>query len=157
MAAAEKLIFERLTPNDLPSMRELLDVYAVAFEDPDSYRSRPPSDDYLKSLLAKDTFITLVAKLDGKVVGGLSAYVLEKFEQERSEIYIYDLAVNERVRRQGVARGLINHLKSLAGRYHAWVIYVQADKGDEPAIRLYDSMGIREDVYHFDIHPDPAR
>jgi aminoglycoside 3-N-acetyltransferase I len=31
------------------------------------------------------------------------------------------------------------------------VIYVQADLGDEPAIRLYQSLGVREDVLHFDI------
>lgn len=27
------------------------------------------------------------------MVGGLAAYVLPKFEQERSEVYIYDLAI----------------------------------------------------------------
>ncbi|HYX38381.1 MAG TPA: AAC(3)-I family aminoglycoside N-acetyltransferase [Oligoflexus sp.] len=144
-------IFEKVTPSDLKSMRELLEVYAVAFDDAVSYRSRPPSDDYLKSLLAKETFITVVARLEGRVVGGLSAYVLEKFEQERSEIYIYDLAVLEAYRRKGAARGVIDHLKRLAKSYKAWVIYVQADKVDEPAIRLYDSMGTREDVFHFDI------
>jgi aminoglycoside 3-N-acetyltransferase I len=31
------------------------------------------------------------------------------------------------------------------------VIYVQADKGDDPAIALYTRLGIREDVLHFDI------
>lgn len=132
-------------------MRELLEVYAVAFEDPVSYRSAPPSDAYLQKLLAKESFLTLVAKQDDKVVGGLSAYVLEKFEQERSEVYIYDLAVLEAFRRRGVARGLIHTLKKLASAAGAWVIYVQADHGDEPAIKLYESMGIREDVLHFDI------
>ncbi|WP_141736748.1 AAC(3)-I family aminoglycoside N-acetyltransferase [Oligoflexus tunisiensis] len=149
-----RFVFEKVAPNDLNSMRELLEVYAVAFEDPASYRSRPPSDDYLRALLAKETFITIVARHEGRVVGGLSAYVLEKFEQERSEIYIYDLAVSEGFRRKGAARGLIHHLQNMAKSYGAWVIYVQADKGDEPAIRLYDSMGTREDVLHFDIDTD---
>lgn len=155
MGNVEQFIFERLTSSDLDSMRELLEVYAVAFEDPVSYRSHPPSDDYLKKLLAQETFLTVVAKHEGQVVAGLSAYVLEKFEQERSEIYIYDLAVREDHRRKGAARGLIHHLKKLARDYGAWVIYVQADKGDEPAIKLYDSMGTREDVFHFDIDLDP--
>jgi aminoglycoside 3-N-acetyltransferase I len=30
-------------------------------------------------------------------------------------------------------------------------MYVQADRGDQPAIRLYESLGTREDVHHFDI------
>jgi aminoglycoside 3-N-acetyltransferase I len=36
----------------------------------------------------------------------------------------------------------------------AWVIYVQADYGDDPAIALYSKLGTREDVMHFDIAPD---
>lgn len=33
----------------------------------------------------------------------------------------------------------------------AYVIFVQADKGDAPAIALYTKLGRREDVLHFDI------
>jgi aminoglycoside 3-N-acetyltransferase I len=66
---------------------------------------------------------------------------------------IYDLAVREDQRRKGAARGLIQYLQKLAPDYGAWVIYVQADKGDEPAIKLYDALGTREDVFHFDIEP----
>ena len=33
------------------------------------------------------------------------------------------------------------------------MIYVQADYGDDPAIALYDKLGTREDVMHFDIPP----
>jgi aminoglycoside 3-N-acetyltransferase I len=84
-------------------------------------------------------------------VAGLVAYVLEKFEQERTEIYIYDLAVAERVRRRGIATALIRALQAIAKVRGAWVIYVQADYGDDPAIRLYESLGQREDVMHFDI------
>jgi len=77
--------------------------------------------------------------------------VLQKFEQERSEIYIYDLAVAEAHRRRGVATGLIRTLQELARGMDAWVIYVQADTVDEPAVKLYESLGVKEDVFHFDI------
>jgi aminoglycoside 3-N-acetyltransferase I len=30
---------------------------------------------------------------------------------------------------------------------------VQADHGDDPAIALYEKLGVREDVLHFDIPP----
>jgi aminoglycoside 3-N-acetyltransferase I len=33
----------------------------------------------------------------------------------------------------------------------AWIIYVQADYGDNPAITLYEKLGVREEVLHFDI------
>lgn len=138
---------------DQDSLKELLIVFAEAFEDHESYQSAIPSDEYLNKLLARENFIPLVAIADGKVVGGLTAYVLQKFEQERSEIYIYDLAVLEEHRRQSIATGLINKLREIAREVGAYVIFVQADHGDDPAIRLYESMGIREDVLHFDIDP----
>lgn len=139
--------------SDLLEFKQLLRVFADAFEDLQTYQSAVPSDEYLDSLLAREDFIPLVAIADGKVVGGLAAYVLQKFEQERSEIYIYDLAVLEAYRRRGIATGLINKLREIARERGAWVIYVQADHGDDPAIRLYESLGVREDVLHFDIKP----
>ena len=141
------------TRADLGTLKQLLKVFADAFEDPGSYQTAIPSDEYLNGLLGRDDFIPLVALAGDKVVGGLAAYVLTKFEQERSEIYIYDLAIDENYRRQGIATGLINKLREIAREIGAWVIYVQADDGDEPAIKLYESLGTREDVLHFDIIP----
>jgi aminoglycoside 3-N-acetyltransferase I len=138
---------------DQRDLKALLEVFAEAFEDHESYQSAVPSDEYLQKLLAGEHFIPLVAIHDGKVVGGLAAYVLQKFEQERSEIYIYDLAVLDEYRRRHIATGLINKLREIARAIGAYVIYVQADHGDDPAIRLYESLGTREDVLHFDIEP----
>lgn len=145
--------FKRLTPGDVPLMKQLLAVFAEAFDDHDSYQSAVPADDYLRSLLAKPTFIAQVALDGGEVVGGQAAYVLDKFEQDRREIYIYDLAVLEVHRRNGVATGLIRQLQAIARDLRAYVIFVQADRGDGPAMALYESLGTREDVYHFDINP----
>src|SRR4051812_3330503 len=104
----------QLTNKDTVSFRELLEVFGDAFKEKDTYGGDAPSEDYLAKLLQKDTFIALVAKDADKVVGGLTAYVLEKFEKERKEVYIYDLAVLEPYRKQGIARGLINRLKEVA-------------------------------------------
>ncbi|MDB5676404.1 MAG: hypothetical protein JWM65_3386 [Sphingomonas bacterium] len=77
--------------------------------------------------------------------------MLDKFEQQRSEIYIYDLAVAEAYRRRGIATALIAELQRIGTLRGAWVIFVQADHGDDPAIALYAGLGAREDVLHFDI------
>lgn len=90
------------------------------------------------------------------MVGAMLAYVLHKIEQPRSEIYIYDLAVSAAHRRQGIATALIEALQPLAQECGAWAIYVQADYGDEPAIALYNKLGIKEEVMHFDIAVRPA-
>ena len=142
---------ERITPATLPLMDGMLTLFGEAFGDPDSYGSARPGKAYLEKLLGSDDFIALVAVKGTNVVGGLAAYVLRKFEQQRSEVYIYDLAVAEAHRRQGIASALIAELQRLAAELGAYVIYVQADYGDEPAIALYTKLGTREDVMHFDI------
>ena len=119
--------------------------------DLNAYQSAVPRDEYLRSLLAKQNFIVLVALADDRVVGSLAAYVLEKFEQERREIYTYDLAIAEQHRRKGIATKLINDLRQVAGERGAYVIYVQADRTDDAALKLYESLGTREQVFHFDI------
>lgn len=141
----------RLGPGDEDRLRELNAMFAKAFEDPASYSSAPPGPQHLKRLLALDHVIVIVASFDGSLAGGLVAYELDKFEQERREIYIYDLAVDETHRRKGIATALIEKLKTIAVTRGAWVIYVQADLYDPPAIAFYEKLGVREDVLHFDI------
>ena len=77
--------------------------------------------------------------------------MLPKFEQERREIYIYDLAVAEEHRRKGIATTLINKLIGIATARGAYVVYVQADAADAPAVALYSKFTARTDVFHFDI------
>ncbi len=132
-------------------LRQLVQMFGEAFEEPETYLSKKTSSEYLEGLLQKSHIIFICAVFEDRVVGGLAAYVLEKFEQERSEVYIYDLAVHSDHRRKGIATGLIGKLKETVKDLNAWVIYVQADREDEPAILLYESLGSREDVLHFDI------
>jgi ribosomal protein S18 acetylase RimI-like enzyme len=141
----------QLCPGDEGNLRAMLSLFADAFDDVESYRSAQPATDYIERLLARDTFIALCGFDSGKVIGALAAYVLDKFEQERSEIYIYDLAVAVSHRRRGIATALINRLRIIGQERGAWVVYVQADYSDNAAIALYTSLGTREDVMHFDI------
>ena len=53
--------------------------------------------------------------------------------------------------REGIATALIQALKRIGAQQRVYVIFVQADIGDEPAIELYSKLGVREDVLHFDI------
>jgi aminoglycoside 3-N-acetyltransferase I len=142
-----------LQSGDSTLLRGLNALFSRAFEDPEHYASRPPAAAYLERLLASQSFVAVVALEGGEIVGGLVAYELMKAEQERSEIYIYDLAVAEEHRRRGIATALIERVQEIALERRAWVIYVQADYGDEPAIALYTKLGAREDVMHFDIKP----
>ena len=144
----------RLTSADIGLLRALNAVFGEAFGDSETYGAAPPSDGYLAAWLAKEHVIALVALEAGGVVGGLVAYELDKFERARREIYIYDLAVAEGHRRRGIASALIERLRRFAVERRAEVIFVQADHGDDAAIALYEKLGTREQVFHFDIEAD---
>jgi aminoglycoside 3-N-acetyltransferase I len=139
---------------DVPLLRSLLGLFGEAFEDRDTYVARQPDDAYLQRLLLNPDFVAIAAQVDGEVVGALAGYLLPKFEQARCEFYIYDLAVAAAHRRQGVATAMIDTLRALCAQRGVYVIFVQADHGDEPAIALYTKLGVREDVLHFDIAAD---
>lgn len=152
MSLSSRFRIHPIAPDDTAMMAALLTVFGDAFEEVETYGANRPSAAYLERLLGSDYFIAIAALQDGEVVGGIAAYELIKFEQERSEIYIYDLAVAATHRRQGIATALIQALQQIAKNRGAYVIFVQADLGDEPAIALYTKLGTREDVLHFDIN-----
>lgn len=151
---AADAVLRALGPSDLAAMRDLLRMFGRTFDDMATYTQAQPDDVYLAGLLGRDTFIVVAAFEDDTVVGGLAAYVLPKFEQARSEVYLYDLAVAETHRRRGIATALIAELRRIAATRGAWVVFVQADYGDDPAVALYTGLGTREDVMHFDIPVD---
>ncbi|MBD2314499.1 AAC(3)-I family aminoglycoside N-acetyltransferase [Desertifilum sp. FACHB-1129] len=151
MSSVTSFSIRQLTAHDVALMEAMLSTFGEAFDQEETYGAARPSQAYLQRLLGKDDFIAIAALKHESVVGGLVAYELQKFEQERSEIYIYDLAVAAAHRRKGVATALIEELQKIAVTRGAYVIFVQADIGDVPAIALYEKLGVREDVLHFDI------
>ena len=152
--AEEAIAIERLGPAQIDPMREALRVFAYVFKEEENFFSAPPSDSYLQRLLSDERFVLIVARFEGTIVGALSAYELVKYEQARSEFYIYDLAVAEAFRRRGVATALIEALKPIARDAGAWVIFIQADRVDDAAVALYRKLGVEEQPLHFDIPVD---
>ena len=144
-------VVRTLTPADVPQLRELNRLFGNAFRDSETYGSQPPGDDYVRGLLGDPHIIVLAALLGSEVAGGLVAYELRKFEQQRSEIYLYDLAVAEHFWRRGIASALLERLCAMAAERGASSVFVQADQVDAPAIALYEKFGAREEVLHFDI------
>ncbi len=141
----------RLTPQDGELFAKMLDLFGDVFEDRKTYYENRPSQLYVEQLLANTAFVALIICDGDEVIGALTAYELPKFEQERSEFHIYDLAVAEAHRRKGIASALISAVCVIARERGAHLVFVQADYGDDPAIALYTKLGQREEVIHFDI------
>jgi aminoglycoside 3-N-acetyltransferase I len=156
MPSPAPLTIRSLAAGDVALMEAMLKMFGEAFDQVEIYSGARPGKPYLERLLCASHFIALVALKDGMTVGGIAAYELPKYEQERSEIYIYDLAVAAAHRREGIATALIQELKKIAAARRAYVIFVQVDMGDPPAIALYRKLGTPEQVLHFDIDVDSS-
>lgn len=155
----------RRGPEDLRRAKALRRLFAAAFgaafgAEGAPYREQTPSQAYLTRLLGLRPVAVMAAcaggddAREGALAGGLIAYALERLDQERPEFYLYDLAVAAARRREGAATALLEALRLWAAAEGAWVIFVQADHADPPAIALYERFGRREDVLHFDIPTD---
>ena len=144
----------RLGPADTALLPEVNRLYGEAFGELDEYLADPPTEARADELLGNDDAVLLVA-FDGKrAVGALTAYVLPKFEQNRSELFIYDLAVAEEFRRQGIATRLIREAGHIARGRGVWMMFIQADAADEAPLALYRKLSVSEEVaHHFDIEP----
>ena len=146
----------RLGQGDITGFRSMNEVFSDVFGEPENYSEKKPDDAYCEAWLANPNNVGLLAIEGGKSIGAIGGYVLPKFEQARSECYIYDLAVREDARRRGVATALIEEMRRVAREVGAWTVYVQADvfEEDEPARLLYRKLAHSEIVaHHFDIEP----
>lgn len=56
---------KRLTPDDISLLRQLNALFGNAFSDPGAYGSEPPTDVYLRGILAKDHIVALVVSPAG--------------------------------------------------------------------------------------------
>lgn len=109
-----------------------------------------PDFQYLEQLLKKESFFVFVALLDGKVVGGLTAYSLMQYYSKLPLVYIYDLAVLTQFQRQGIGKMLISGINNYCRQTGVAEVFVQADEADDYALDFYRATGaIAEKVVHF--------
>ncbi|MDT0608162.1 GNAT family N-acetyltransferase [Croceitalea rosinachiae] len=136
----------RIKGNNIEQFTELIDLLNEVFEEP----SKVASERQLKKLLSKPEFHVIAAIKEGKIIGGLTAYELERYYTDKSELYIYDIAVKKELHNQGIGKKLIAYLKDYSTRNGIESIFVQAHPEDEQAVKFYKSiLGKGEKVDHF--------
>ncbi len=135
-----------LKSTDLPVARELFDMWRRE----DNVSTAPAGDETLLRLLARDDFHVVAALRDGVVIGGLTAYELEMYTEAATELFIYEVGVDEANRRQGVGRALIEAARELCRSRGLSELYVPAFASDERAVAFYEACGLkREDIAWF--------
>lgn len=129
----------KLTRGDRGLARKLFAAMAEIFEEEESALS----DDYIDRLLGRNDFYAIAALDGSEVMGGLTAYELPLTRAERSELFLYDIAVRKDYQRRGVGRDLVNALRSVANS-RSLDIFVAADDADAHAISFYRHFGGQE-------------
>lgn len=142
------IIIKKLSSEDFEKFKVLINLFEDVFE---MENFKMPADSHLQKVLSKDNFIVFAAEADGKIVGGLTAYILEQYYAAIPLVYIYDLAVNRTFQRQGIGKMILAELKLYCKGIGVKEVFVQADIADKHAIEFYRTTGgIAEDVIHFD-------
>ncbi len=113
-----------------------------------------PSDEYLYNILSRDSFHVIVALQNNIVIGGLTAYELDMYKQEVTEVFLYEIAVHPMHKRKGVGTGLIKALKKICTAKCIKEIYVGAENDNDAAIEFYKKTGGNKKViawFEYDI------
>jgi aminoglycoside 3-N-acetyltransferase I len=129
---------KRLDGSALPSFKLLIELFNMVFEED---QSKIGNDANLSGLLVNQHFIAMAALAGKEVIGGLTAYELPMYYADRSEIFLYDLAVKPDYQRMGVGKELIRSLKEECSRNGIKDFFVMAHEEDEHAIEFYRSTG----------------
>ena len=148
MIKAENIKIHQLQKEDLSRFIELVSLFEVVFE---MENFTIPDHKHLEKVLSKPDFFVFVAIKDDKVVGGLTTYILDQYYSTRPLAYIYDLAVDVNLQRQGIGKQLISATNDFYKEKGFEEVFVQADKVDDYAIDFYRSTKPTEEeqVVHF--------
>ena len=132
-----EILTRRLKPGDTELAISAFAMMVSVFEE----TGAPLSGSYVERLLTRNDFWAFVA-LDGTdIVGGLTAHALPMTRAERSEMFIYDVAVRPDYQRQGVGRRLVAAVRDAARDRGIDDVFVAADEDDAHALDFYRSLG----------------
>lgn len=143
---------KKLEPFDVADFSDLIEIFKDVFEnDKDT-----PSSEYLGRLLSNPCFIVFVVKLDGKVVGGLTIYVLHGYYSEQPIAYIYDVGITPTHQGKGLGKALIREVCRFCKQQNYLEAYVEAESDDMDAVGFYrktkysNEMNATHFTYSFD-------
>ncbi len=137
----------KVSIDDVNLFKELLAVFEEVFE---MVNFKIPDDEYLSRLIKNPMFMIYVARLDKKVIGGLTAYILPSYYFKSAEVYVYDLAIKSKHQRKGFGKQLMFLLKKDCKAMGFKEVFVQADLVDTHAVDFYRATGgTPESVIHF--------
>lgn len=123
----------KLEPHEFTLFRELLEIFRVVFE----IQEDLPDNYHLAKLLSDPGFLVFVVRVDDRVVGGLTIFVLRNYFKVRPVAYIYDVGISPRYQRNGLGKALIDEVCTFCRLNGFEEAYVEAEGDDLDAVSFY--------------------
>jgi len=123
-------MIRRLGPGDERLLRELCR----------RFKDRVPTDEEAVAVLTREELPIWVAEVDGELAGFAYAHVLFRIDGDTS-VFLYELDVDERFRRRGIGRALVEEARELGKRVGAKEMWVETSYDNEPAQATYAAAG----------------
>jgi ribosomal protein S18 acetylase RimI-like enzyme len=120
---------DRLDPEDLERVLEAPHLF-----------DGPPTAEWTDRFLGADGHHLLFASFEGVDVGFVTGVEMTH-PDKGTEMFLYELGVDEAARRQGAGRALVAALRDLAEERGCYGMWVLTDAGNEAAVRTYRSAG----------------
>lgn len=99
-----------------------------------------PEEEATRRFLAEPTHHLLMAYAEDRPVGYVSG-VETTHPDKGTELFLYELAVDEPIRRQGIGRALVQAFEQLARERDCYGMWVLADADNDAAQATYTSAG----------------
>lgn len=129
---------KKLKNNDVELAKQLIEEWHT---DDGVQQVIYPREKYLSRMLGKKSFHAYIAMVQEQVVGGLTAYEMDMFDAEESEMFLFEIGVNKEYRQQGIATALIEALKQTCHEKHIRIIFVATSLDNKAAKQLYAATG----------------
>ena len=143
----------RLNQKEISAFRDLIVIFNSVFEN----EYKIPGDQHLGRLLNMPDFMVFVVRINGKVVGGLTVYILHSYYSEKPKAYVYDVATATEYQGNGFGSSLIAHVCAYLNQHGFEEAWVEAESEDIKAVEFYrktaftNEMSATHFTYLFDL------
>ncbi len=124
---------KKLDKNETVAFKELIEIFNDVFEN----EREIPNYAHLHQLLSDPKFIVFVIKLQHKVIGGATVYILHQYYSVRPLAYIYDVGIAKHFQGQGFGKALMAEVCTFCKVNGCEAAYVEAENDDVDAVDFY--------------------
>lgn len=124
---------KKLEASQISDFKTLIEIFKEVFENDEQIIE----NEQLGDLLSRPDFMAFVVILDGKVIGGLTIYVLHRYFGSKPLAYIYDVGISPLYQGQGFGKALIADVCQFCKHNNFENVYVEAESDDIDAVNFY--------------------